>query len=174
MISEDHRALPIARVRLIEADAFPKIGSVQNCDDAILVIEKEFSDLDREMFGILNMNTKGEVINMSIVSVGTLSAALVHPREVFKSSILSNASTILCFHNHPSGNVTPSETDIEMTERLREAGDLLGIPLVDHIIIAPGSQGSFSFLEHGLIKREGDTYQALVAEEKETFQRAYI
>ncbi len=95
--------------------------------------------LDREQFIIACLNTKNEPTNISVVSVGTLNKAIVHPREVFKTAILSNASSIMAFHNHPSGDTTPSDQDIQLTHRLVEAGELLGIKLLDHLIIGDGS-----------------------------------
>ena len=74
-----------------------------------------------------------------MVSVGTLNKASVHPREVFKTAILSNAASIMAFHNHPSGETTPSQQDIQLTNRLYEAGELLGIKLLDHLIIGDGT-----------------------------------
>ena len=83
-------------------------------------------DCDREMFCILNLRTKNQVINVNVVGMGTLNSVLVHPREVFKSAILSNASSIILAHNHPSGDPEPSRHDIEVTKRLAEAGNLQG------------------------------------------------
>ncbi len=84
---------------------------------------------------------------MNIVSQGTLNSTVVSPREVFKSSILSNAAGIIALHNHPSGNPTPSREDYETTKRLKECGDLLDIPLIDHVIVAAGGDKSYSFRE---------------------------
>ncbi|QDA30250.1 JAB domain-containing protein [Paenibacillus polymyxa] len=90
---------------------------------------------DREVLGILWLNTKKVVSGAEVVSIGSLNAAIVHPREVFKSGILHNASAFIVFHNHPSGDPRPSEEDIKLTHRLSAAGDLIGIELVDHIIL---------------------------------------
>ena len=93
------------------------------------------SQYDREVFAIININAKGQALNMHIVSIGDLCSSVTHPREVFKSSVLSNAGSVIAIHNHPSGDPTPSDVDIETTRRLSEAGNILGIPLLDHIII---------------------------------------
>lgn len=85
------------------------------------------------------MNTKNEPTNISVVSVGTLNKAIVHPREVFKTAILSNAASIMAFHNHPSDETAPSQQHIQLTNRLYEAGELLGIKLLDHLIIGDGT-----------------------------------
>ena len=105
--------------------------------------------MDREQFIIACLNTKNEPTNILVVSVGTLNKAIVHPREVFKTAILSNAASIVALHNHPSGNSEPSQQDIELTNRLYEAGELLGIKLLDHLII--GDRTFTSLKEKGYL-----------------------
>jgi len=95
-------------------------------------------DSDREQFVVLLLNTNHEVIGYNVVSIGTLNASLVHMREVFKPAILCNAHAIMCAHNHPTGKTFPSNEDIEITKQLIEAGKLLGIKVLDHIIIGDG------------------------------------
>ncbi|MGG1673975.1 JAB domain-containing protein [Paenibacillus sp. NRS-1783] len=90
---------------------------------------------DREVLGILWLNTKNVIVGAELVSIGSLNASIVHPREVFKSGILHNASSFIVFHNHPSGDTRPSEEDINVTNRLSAAGELIGIELIDHIIL---------------------------------------
>lgn len=107
------------------------------------------SDLKVEKFIVVLLNTKNEVINWDVVSVGSLNASIVHPREVFNRAIKRSAASILVLHNHPSGHVTPSSEDRNITQRLKEAGLLLGIPLVDHLII--GKSGYFSFKENNYL-----------------------
>ena len=87
-------------------------------------------------------------------TVGSINNALVSPREVFKSSILSNAASIIIFHNHPSGNVNPSKDDIKITETLRAAGSILDIPVLDHIIIGGRNRDTYSFLEQGVLRKD--------------------
>ena len=94
-----------------------------------------YEDKDREIFTILFVNTKLKVIGFNVVSVGSLNQSVVHPREVFKSAILANAANIILCHNHPSGNPFPSWNDENITQRLVEAGKLLGIEVIDHVII---------------------------------------
>ncbi|OGW25984.1 MAG: hypothetical protein A2X59_04460 [Nitrospirae bacterium GWC2_42_7] len=98
---------------------------------------------DREKFYVLHLDTKSNVIAKEMVSMGTLSYAVVHPREIFKGAILNNASSIICVHNHPSGDSSPSKNDMEITKRIKEAGSLIGIQMLDHIII--GSKDYYSF-----------------------------
>lgn len=89
----------------------------------------------QEVFGILILNTKNKVVAVHEVSRGTLNSSMVHPREIFKPAVLHNAAGIICFHNHPSGDTAPSKEDIEVTERLVMAGEILGIIVMDHIIV---------------------------------------
>ena len=108
-------------------------------NDAYEMIKEQLEGLDREQFIIACLNTKNEPTNISVVSVGSLNKAIVHPREVFKTAILSNAASVMAFHNHPSGETTPSQQDIQLTNRLYEVGELLGIKLLDHLIIGDGT-----------------------------------
>ena len=106
------------------------------------------SQMDRELFCIVNLQADLTPINMNIVSVGSLNEALINPREIFKSAILSNAHSMMLIHNHPSGNLTPSTSDIQTTARMQELGELMGISLVDHIIT--GRNGNYySFRDKG-------------------------
>ena len=92
----------------------------------------------KEMFCVLYLNTKNVPMGMDIISVGTLTSTVVHPREVYRSAVRINAHAILIAHNHPSGDPSPSQQDLETTERLRQAGNTLGVPLLDHLIIGRG------------------------------------
>ncbi|MGI6125225.1 MAG: RadC family protein [Acetivibrionales bacterium] len=89
----------------------------------------------QEVFGILVLNTKNKIVAVHEVSRGALNSSLVHPREVFKPAVLHNAAAIICFHNHPSGDPEPSREDMKITERLKNAGEILGISVYDHIIV---------------------------------------
>lgn len=143
---KDNRGLPIVRVRL-EQDRVIGNESVNTQDKAVEYIIGEFADLDREVFMILNLDTALRPINLNVVSMGTLNEAMVHPREVFKASILSNANSVICIHNHPGGDVTPSDPDIAVTNRLTECGKILGIEVADHLIIGGRDGTYFSFQE---------------------------
>ena len=108
------------------------------------------TDLDRETFGILLLDARHQVTALHVVSVGSLNGSIVHPREVFKAAILGNVAALILFHNHPSGELTPSAEDRAITKRLMEAGKLLGISVLDHLIL--GDQGDYaSFQEKGWI-----------------------
>ena len=122
-----------------EASFLYQTRTISSPNDAYEMIREQLKDLDREQFIIACLNTKNEPTNITVVSVGSLNKAIVHPREVFKTAILSNAASIMAFHNHPSGETTPSQQDIQLTNRLYEAGELLGIKLLDHLIIGDGT-----------------------------------
>ena len=102
-----------------------------------------------EVFILITLNTKNIVTGYFEVHRGTINTSLVHPREVFKRALLNNASNIMVAHNHPSGDPNPSKEDIQITERLKEAGNLLGINLLDHIIV--GEDKYISLKEKGVL-----------------------
>ena len=103
----------------------------------------------KENFVVLGVNNKNEVVIFSKISTGTVSESIVHPREVFVAAILGNCSGSIISHNHPSGTLTPSRQDIATTKRLKEAGEIMGIPVIDHIIIGFNSDNYYSFKEEG-------------------------
>ncbi len=110
------------------------------------VYEYAFSKLsgaDKEHFIILHLDTRNRVIKDEVVSIGTLNSSLIHPREVFKSAIKESANAVILVHNHPSGDTEPSQEDHEITERLFDAGELLSIKVLDHVIV--GKEGYYSF-----------------------------
>lgn len=113
--------------------------------DVVQFFSMELSDSNVEKFVIVLLNTKNEVINWEIISVGSLNASIVHPREVFNRAIKRSAASIIAIHNHPSGAIEPSREDLGITKRLSESGQLIGIPLIDHIII--GKECYYSFKE---------------------------
>ena len=102
-----------------------------------------------EHFCIFCLNNKNKIVGVHTISIGSLNTSIVHPREVFKAAMLNNASGIICLHNHPSGDPEPSREDIETTKRLVEAGEIMGIKVLDHVII--GEQGYLSMKEKCLI-----------------------
>lgn len=107
-------------------------------------------DADREKLVCLHLDAKHRVQGFEIVAIGSLTAAIIHPREVFKAAILDNSNSIIIMHNHPSGDTAPSAEDIAITDKLREAGNILGITLLDHVIVAASGDYT-SFAEKGLI-----------------------
>ena len=134
------KRINIVSIKMVKESSFLyQTRQILSPKDAYEMIKEQLEGLDREQFIIACLNTKNEPTNISVVSLGTLNKAIVHPREVFKTAILSNAASIMAFHNHPSGNTEPSQQDIQLTNRLYEAGELLGIKLLDHLIIGDGT-----------------------------------
>jgi DNA repair protein RadC len=123
----------------------PKATSIHTPDDIEQFVEpmKHFSE---EYFVAFHLDAKHHVIGYHEVSHGTISASLVHPREVFKAALLSNAHTIIVAHNHPTGELTPSDEDLQTTEQLVKVGRLLGVSVLDHIIVS--FRGIKSLREH--------------------------
>jgi len=110
---------------------------------------RELGGFAQEAFFVLTLNHKGQMIDRYMVSLGTLTASLVHPREVYRPAIFDGAAAVIVVHNHPSGNPEPSVQDKELTGRLAEAAKILGLKLTDHVIIGDGVY--YSFTAHGLL-----------------------
>lgn len=122
---------------------------IRSSKDAYSIISEYLQGADREYLVVLSLNSKNIVNNITTVSIGSLSSSIVHPREVFKTLVMSNAASFVIGHNHPSGDPTPSREDIQVTNRVDGAGKILGIELLDHIII--GDNKYISFKEEGFI-----------------------
>jgi len=109
--------------------------TVKSPEDAIKSVKNQLKGKKKEHFLVLSLDTRNHLINTQTISIGSLDSSIVHPREVFKEAISSTAASVIFAHNHPSGDPTPSEDDIKLTKRLVEAGEILGIEVLDHIII---------------------------------------
>jgi DNA repair protein RadC len=125
-----------------------KIPVASPADVACLVME-EMRNYRREHFRVVMLDVKNKVLGMEEVSIGSLNTSLVHPREVFRPAVIKSCAGIILIHNHPSGDPTPSPEDLEVTRRLCEAGRLMGIEVLDHVVI--GDRQFFSFREKGLL-----------------------
>ena len=119
--------------------------------DVVSLVMEEMRFLDREHFRAISLNTKNQVLSVDTVSVGSLNTSVVHPREVFKRAIALSAAAVILVHNHPSGDPSPSREDLQVTRRLVEAGNLLGISVLDHVVIGDGRY--VSFREKGLMEK---------------------
>ncbi len=119
-------------------------------DDVVRVCEPQMRGADRELFWALALNTKNQLMKVIEVSVGSLNASVVHPRELFKDAVRVSAACVVVVHNHPSGDPTPSGADIQLTQRLVRAGDVLGIEVLDHVIIGSGGSRA-SLRDMGLL-----------------------
>lgn len=143
--------MEVVNIRLVKEPSWYSKEPLNSPEKIAEFMSQELKSYDREVFCILNLTTDSKVINMNIVSMGTINASLVSAREVFKSSILSNAAFIIAVHNHPSGNLYPSQNDMLITNKLMQAGELLGIELLDHIIVGGGKGEYYSFHTHNLL-----------------------
>ena len=153
-MQEDKYRLEQVAIRMVAAPPLYSNTPVHNAADVVRLLLKEFEDYDREVVSVVNLKGDGAPINMNIVSMGSVNFSLASTREIFKSAILSNAAHILLAHNHPSGSVLPSKTDIVLTEKVLNAADLMDIPLLDHVIL--GRDGKyFSFRENNLLDEDG-------------------
>lgn len=123
--------------------------TIRNPREVCTLVMEEMCYLDREHFRVVLLNTKNRVLAVETISVGSLNSSLVHPREVFKRAVQSSAAAVILVHNHPSGDPAPSPEDLEITRRLCEAGRLIGIDVLDHIII--GDHVFVSLKEKGYI-----------------------
>lgn len=134
------------RISLSQITSRSKITSPSDIAD---IFVKDMKCLDKEHFKVVFLNTKNEVITHETISIGSLNASIVHPREVFNRAIKKSSASIILLHNHPSGNPDPSKEDINITNRLVEAGKIIGIEILDHIVI--GDNSYYSFKENLLI-----------------------
>ncbi|HZG77196.1 MAG TPA: DNA repair protein RadC [Paenibacillus sp.] len=132
------------RMARTELEASPILRSPE---DVSTLLMEDLRYLQQEHFVALFLNTKNRVIGRETLSVGSLNAAIVHPREVFRAAVKRSAASIICAHNHPSGDPTPSPEDIQLTNRLTEAGHIIGIEVLDHVII--GDRRYVSMKERG-------------------------
>lgn len=122
---------------------------IKDPEAVVKAIRASIKDKAKEHFKLILLNPRNKIIGISTISIGTLNASLVHPREVFKDAITHSAASVVLAHNHPSGDPEPSEDDLKITQKLVESGKILGIEVLDHIVI--GKNNFCSFKERGLI-----------------------
>lgn len=123
--------------------------SIQEPKDVFNVIKKDIKHKEKEHLYILSLNSRSKLIKKNLITIGTLNETLIHPREVYKQALVDKAFSIILVHNHPSQNVEPSQSDIEVTQRIYHAGLILGIPLIDHVIATNDS--FYSFKQNNLL-----------------------
>ncbi|MGI9862323.1 JAB domain-containing protein [Moorella naiadis] len=141
-------AVNLVNVRLVKEKRIGYLDKeIKMPDTAVKIAMNLLNEADREHFLVMFMDVKQKINGVQIISMGTISEVLAPPREVFKGAILAGASGIICVHNHPSGDVTPSESDKLICQNLIKAGKLLSIPVLDFIIVGPGGE-FFSFKRH--------------------------
>ena len=143
------------KLQLVREGSFPYADNmIREPEDVAKIFQIHFDGSDREVFSFIALNIKHKVIGIHDVSIGSLTASVVHPREVFKAAMLMNAAALIVAHCHPSGDITPSREDLNITHQLMEAGKLLDIPILDHIVTGTdkGYQTDFcSMKSEGLI-----------------------
>lgn len=137
--------------------------SIETPEDAIRLLGETFKDYDREVVGVVHLRNDNSPINMTIVSMGCLNQSIVHPREMMKAAFLSNASSILMFHNHPAGRLSPSKNDIAITNRMQQVCMMAGIPMLDHIILGKENY-YYSFREKGILPMEEVRYSTSLSD----------
>jgi len=133
----------IVQLKIIRTESIEYSTPLTTPDRAFELLRTFIGESDREHCVCVCLDSKNRPTSIERVSIGSLTSSIMHPREVFKSAIISNAHSVIIAHNHPSGDLTPSQEDINMTQRIIEAGRLLGIPLQDHIICTDKSYYSF-------------------------------
>lgn len=135
--------------RRLSRATFNETVTIRKPADAADLLMEELRYLQKEHFVCLFLNTKNHVLHQETLSMGSLNASIVHPREIFRAAIKHSSASVICAHNHPSGDPTPSPEDIQLTHRLVEAGQLIGIDVLDHLII--GDRKYISLKEQGLM-----------------------
>jgi DNA repair protein RadC len=145
------KEIPIVRIAMVKEGKLPCYNTrVHSSAVAHDILRTYLDDVDREYFLVIMLDRKNHALAVNVVSIGSLTGSLAHPRETFKAAILSNAAAIICGHNHPSGDPQPSQEDRVLTKRLKAAGELLGINLLDHVVL--GCNGRyFSFADAGIL-----------------------
>lgn len=141
-------------VRLVKDAIDYTSKKLKNSADVVQFLGNKMKEFDREVMCVINVSASGFPINYTFASLGALNATLTEPRELMKASILSNSAGIILMHNHPGGSLSPSAEDCLVTDKMIKVGDLLGIPLLDHIIVSPSKDMYFSFKEKRMISHE--------------------
>ena len=139
-------------IRLVSDPPLMSEKKLNSPDAAVELLGDYIAQMDREVLCVLNFNNVLQPINCNVVSIGTINSSVAAPREIMKSAVLSNASYMMIMHNHPSGNLTPSRDDIKITQRMIDACEIMGIPLLDHIIVGPRGKDFFSLKEKKTIE----------------------
>lgn len=144
--------LDVVSVRLVKDAPILSKNNLTNPEEVVATLGEVMSQFDREVVAVVNLKADLTPINVHFASIGAINEAMAHPREILKASILSNAASIMLIHCHPSGNLLPSKSDTMMTDRMNKVCELIGIPLVDHLIVGGDNKQYFSYKEKGLIQ----------------------
>lgn len=143
------KRLDVVSLKMVKECTFPySINTIRSPKDAAELARQFIGDADREICGLIGLDTKNKINGIHIVSIGSLNASIVHPREVLKYCVLANCASYVLFHNHPSGCcASPSPEDCTITDRLKQASEIMGIEILDHLIL--GESNHYSMKEHG-------------------------
>lgn len=167
--------LEVVSIRLVKDTPIISTKPITMPEDAVELLGEYLCQMDREMMCVINLRADGTPINCNIASIGAVDSSIAHPRELFKSSILSNAAKMILVHNHPSSSIKPSEMDTMLTDRMVNLGSMMGIPVIDHIIVGGDNTQFFSFKAGGImpsphIKLQADykkiDFQPVIVSEK--------
>ena len=143
--------LNVVSIRLVEEPPLMSNTQIQSPEDAVKALGDYICGFDREVLCVINLRSDGRPVNCNFVSMGAVNESIAHPREIIKSAILSNATSMIIVHNHPSGNLEPSKEDTLVTDRMLKLCEILGVPLVDHIIVGGKNESYFSFREKQML-----------------------
>ena len=144
--------LDVVSVRLVRDAPIFSEQKITSPECAIAVVGEVLCEMDREVVCVINLKTDGTPINCNFASMGAINQAIIEPRELFKSAILSNAATMIMVHNHLGHGLEPSIEDVMITDRILKLSSLIGIPLIDHVIVGGENTRYFSFKEKELLK----------------------
>lgn len=159
-MKKDEFKLDVVSVRLVKDAPIFSSRRIENPMDAVALVGEMLCEMDREVVCVINLKADNTPINCHIASIGALNQAMAHPRELFKSSILSNAANMMLVHCHPSQNLQPSKDDTRLTDRMIKLTELMGIPLLDHIIVGGDNREYFSFREKCFMTNPSITYNS--------------
>lgn len=159
MGKENDFALEVVSVRLVRDATILSEAEINSPEDAVRLVGEQLCGMDREVVCVINLKADNTPVNCHFASVGALNYSMAHPRELLKAGILSNAAGMILAHNHTSGKLLPSEDDVRLTDKMQQVCELVGIPLVDHVIVGGDNSRYFSFREKGLVKNPQREYR---------------
>ena len=151
--------LEMASIRLVKDAPIMSENEIHNPGDAVKLLGEYLCEMDREVLCIINVKTNGIPINCNICSIGVVDQTIAQPREVLKTAILSNAAGMIIMHNHPSGTLNPSKHDTMFTDQIAKVCQMVGIPLLDHIIVGGDNSEYFSFANKKLFPKEEVSFE---------------
>lgn len=155
---QEKTPVKVVNIRLVENATLMSESALDAPEKVADFMQQQLRLYDRECMCILNVNTANRPISLDIASIGTIDRCIARPADLFKSSILANASSIFLIHNHPSGILEPSDEDVLLTTRMYTLCQMIGIKLLDHIIVGPKDNEYYSFLEHDMFDKMKSAY----------------